>query len=73
MAYLDRQQAAIAPYAVGNRVYGGGRPNPTMGPVDPTGYKERDAMSAARRTAILRRLQATQKGDYASADALRTV
>ncbi len=36
-------QGRLAAYAAGNKVYGGGRPNPTSGPVDPTGYVDRDA------------------------------
>lgn len=73
MAYLSREQAEAAPYQVGNRVYGGGRSAPTVGPVDPTGYRERDLVTAARRSAILRRMKAQQSGNYASADAQRTV
>lgn len=73
MAYFSRETANIIPYSVGNRVYGGNRAFPTMGPVDRQGYRERDLVSRARRNAILRRLQASQAGDYASADAQRTV
>lgn len=73
MAYFSREKADIVPYAVGNRVYSGGRSNPTSGPVDKLGYKERDAKSAARRSAVLRRMKALQSGKFASADALRTV
>lgn len=73
MAYFSREQAAIVPYSVGNTIYGGGRSNPTNGPVDPLGYAERDANAAARRDAVLRRMKAMQSGNYASADALRTV
>lgn len=73
MAYFSREQASFVPYAVGNRIYGGGRPFPTMGPVDPLGYRERDLQTSARRDAILRKMKAYQSGDYASADALRTV
>jgi len=73
MAYFSREEANIVPYAVGNRIYAGGRSNPTQGPVDRLGYKERDAKSTARRSAVLRRLQALQGGKFASADALRTV
>ena len=73
MAYLSRELANVAPYQVGNRIYGGGRSNPTSGPVDPMGYKERDLTTAARRSAVLRRLKANQSGNYASADAQRTV
>lgn len=73
MAYFSRQNADIIPYSVGNRVYGGGRPMPNIGPVDRLGYAERDAKASARRSAVSRRLQATQQGKLASADALRTV
>lgn len=73
MAYNPRSTASVAPYAVGKKVYGGGRPFPTSGPVDPTGYRERDARSQARRNAILRRMKATTKGQYGSADAQRSV
>jgi len=73
MAYFSREEANIAPYAVGNRVYGGGRPMPTMGPVDPLGYRERDLQASARRDAILRKMQSLQQGKFASADAQRTV
>ena len=57
-------------YAAGNKVYGGGRPMPTIGPVDPAGYKERDAMNI-RKTAMLRRMQAQQSGKYMSPNNLR--
>lgn len=50
--------------AAGNKQYGMGRSNPTMGPVDPTGYIDRDAALKARRTAILRRLISSQPGQY---------
>lgn len=73
MAYFSREQASIAPYSVGNRVYGGGMPMPTMGPVDPSGYRQRDLQASARRDAILRRMKAQQSGKFASPDVLRTV
>jgi hypothetical protein len=73
MAYNPRSTASVAPYAVGNKVYGGGRSFPTMGPVDKLGYRERDAKSKARKLAILRRLRTNQSGKYASADSLRKV
>ena len=57
-------------YAVGNKVYGGGRSNPTSGPVDKLGYRERDAMIRAKRNALLRRLKATQAKQYYSRDYL---
>lgn len=59
------------PYAAGAKVYGAGRLNPTSGPVDKLGYRERDLATAARRNAILRRLKAMQTKNYMSADYLR--
>jgi hypothetical protein len=73
MAYVSKQNSGINPYAAGNKIYGGGRSFPTMGPVDPMGYRERDNKASARRNAVLRRLKANQSGKYASADAIRKV
>lgn len=73
MADFSRRNTAINPYAVGNKIYGGGRSFPTMGPVDKLGYQERDLKASARRNAILRRLKSDQKGQFASADSLREV
>lgn len=56
--------------AAGNKSYGGGRPMPTSGPVDPLGYKDRDAKVAARRAAMLKQIQAMQAGNYFSAQNL---
>ena len=59
------------PYAAGNKVYGGGRPMPTVGPVDLLGYRERDAKKKKRspqQNAAARKLQAMKQGNYASAD-----
>ena len=61
------------PYLVGGKVYGGGRSFPNIGPSDPTGYKERDLKQAARRSALLRRLKAKQKGNYMSPDVGRKI
>ena len=57
---------AYTPYAAGYKLYGGGRSNPTAGPVDKAGYQERDLMNNARRDAVLRRMKAAQQGNYAS-------
>lgn len=73
MAYTSRNTSDVAPYAVGNKIYGGGRSFPTMGPVDKMGYNERDAKHRARRNAMLRKMQDKLKGHYASADAQRKV
>ncbi len=71
MAYEARSNEGINPYAAGNKIYGGGRSFPTMGPVDKLGYAERDAKHSARRDALLRRMKATDAGKFGSADALR--
>jgi len=59
------------PYAAGAKVYGSGRYNPTMGPVDKTGYAERDRKLQVRRNALQAKLKAKGKGAYASSDSMR--
>ena len=56
------------PYAAGAKIYGGSRYNPTSGPVDKTGYKERDRLRQVRRNAINARLKAQTKGAYGGSD-----
>lgn len=58
-------------YTAGNKHYGGGRLNPTMGPVDRTGYIERDAALKARRNAIYRQLKAKPTGTYKTQPPMR--
>jgi len=63
---------AYTPYAAGAKMYGlqaGSRP--TAGPVDRTGYAERDKTMAARRNALLARLKMAQAGNYMSPEYLR--
>lgn len=60
------------PYTAGAKQYGL-RGAPSIGPVDPLGYRERDLATQARRNAILRRLKAQQQQNYLSADNLRSV
>lgn len=55
-------------YAAGAKQYGSGRPFPTMGRVDPTGYRERDATERVRREAMIKRIRAGMMGHYASPD-----
>jgi hypothetical protein len=57
-------------YAAGNKVYGMGRSNPTSGPVDKLGYKERDAATRLKRNAMLRRMKAGNSGNFMSPDYL---
>ena len=55
-------------YSAGNKVYGAGRSNPTMGPVDKMGYKERDLAHKAKRNALLRRLKKHQSKKFMTSD-----
>lgn len=59
------------PYAAGAKIYGGSRYNPTMGPVDKTGYAERDRRLRVRRNALGAKLKANAAGAYANANSLR--
>lgn len=59
------------PYRVGNRIYGGSRSFPNLGPSDILGYRERDLKTKARRQALLRRMQASKGKRYMSSDYLR--
>jgi hypothetical protein len=69
-----QQKRDYLPYAVGNRVYGGGRSFPHMGPVtDTLGYRERDMKHRARRQALLNRLRAQQGGNYMSSAVGRNI
>ena len=73
MAFQSRKTISVNPYAVGKKIYGGGRSFPNIGPVDKLGYRERDLKHKARRQAILNRLRAKSQGKYASSDYLRKV
>lgn len=53
------QVGSFNAYAAGNKVYGGGRPNPNQGKVGAQGalgYAKRDAQAEARKNAFNRRL-----------------
>ena len=56
--------------AAGNKMYGQGRPMPTIGPVDPLGYAERDRKTKARRNSMLAQIQALQGQNAFSAENL---
>jgi len=62
---------AFTPYAAGKKIYGQVGSSPTMGPVDKTGYADRDRRLAARRNAVLQKMQGMNKGAYSNADVLR--
>lgn len=53
---------AYTPYAAGMKLYGGGRSNPTSGPVDKEGYREREMLNRAKRNATLQMLQKYGQG-----------
>lgn len=54
------------PYAAGAKIYGSGRFNPTMGPVDKAGYSERDRKRKVRLNALRARVKAGQQKKFAS-------
>jgi hypothetical protein len=58
-------------YAAGRKQYGSGRDFPTMGKVDPTGYKERDAMAKARKRAMMAKTKAGRAGRLMSPEFLK--
>jgi hypothetical protein len=59
-------------YSVGTRVYRGTSSAPNIGPVDKTGYAERDRKhrTRMRNQALLKRVQAKQQKRYMSSDYL---
>lgn len=61
------------PYAAGAKIYGNMTQSPTSGPVDKSGYAERDRKLKARRNAILAKIQAGNTGAYASSNFQRFV
>lgn len=68
---VGRDRETFNPYTAGAKRYGiSGRRGPNVGrTANLAGYRERD--QRARRAALLRRLQAFQRGAYASPSALR--
>lgn len=74
LRYLQGAGQTFNPYGAGNKVYGGGRSAPNVGPVSGTGqsgYQERDARGRLRRQQLLKRMQAGQRGRYMSPEWLR--
>ena len=61
------------PYSAGARIYGSGRMNPTMGPVDKGGYAERDRVRKAKINAIRAKTKAMKNKNYASPDFMRFI
>lgn len=70
-SFMDYLQGRTSPgaskYGVGARRYGPAASSaPNVGPSNPAGYMDRDAKAKALRDAMLRRMQAGQKGEFAS-------
>ena len=72
LAYLQGRGANFQPYGAGDKRYGAsGRSAPNIGPVaDKQGYRERDLQTRAMRNAMLKRMQAGQRGRFMSSDYL---
>lgn len=71
MRYLQGGSSGFQPYAAGNKIYGGGRPMPNLGPVtDTQGYVERDLRLKTLRENMLKRMQASQQGRFMSPEYL---
>ena len=62
---------SFTPYAAGKKTYNQVGSSPTQGPVDATGYAERDRILKAKRNAILGKMKAMNAGAYANQNALR--
>ena len=72
MRYLQGAVQTFNPYGAGQKIYGSGRSAPNIGPTQsPEGYRTRDMAARTRRQALLKRLQAGQRGRYMSEDYLR--
>ena len=71
--YLFGRGQAFNPFSAGDKRYGlSQRAAPNVGPTsDQAGYTMRDNRARLLRNAALRKMQAFQKQDYASSDALR--
>lgn len=70
MLFQGRQ---YLPYSAGDKIYGGGRSAPNIGPVNSLGYNERDLKYQARREAMERRLKAMKNKNFISPDVGREI
>ena len=61
----------FTPYAAGAKTYNAVGRSPNIGPVDKTGYANRDRKLAVRRNAVLKKMQGMNKGAYSAPDVLR--
>jgi hypothetical protein len=71
---MKKAGGGFNPYAAGEKQYGiTGRNQATQGPVSAQGqqgYAQRDQEQNARKSAVLKRMQAAQNGNYMSSDYL---
>jgi hypothetical protein len=70
LSYMRGRGQGFNSYAAGKKRYGSGRDAPNIGPSDKLGYRERDAQAKLQRSAMLRKIKATQKGRFMSSDYL---
>lgn len=68
---MSRTNYEFNQYAAGSKVYNGGDSAPHRGPMDKGALADRKIKTEARRNALLRRMKATQSGNYMNSDALR--
>lgn len=59
------------PYSAGRKMYGAGRDFPTIGMNDKSGYRMREMVASARKSAVMRRMKALQSGRIIQPDVLR--
>jgi hypothetical protein len=72
LRYLQGAGQSFSPYGTGNKVYGGGRSAPNVGPVtNREGYIERDARGKLRRQQLLKRMKSGQQGRFMTPEWLR--
>lgn len=62
---------AFNPYSAGNKIYGAVSGSPNLGPVDKTGYADRDRRIKARKNAISAAMKARAVGSYADPNIAR--
>lgn len=61
------------PYAAGAKIYGNMTMSPTSGPVDKTGYADRDRRKKAKRNAVLAKLKGMNTGAFADPNVQRFI
>lgn len=62
---------SFTPYAAGKKIYNQVSSSPTSGPVDKSGYADRDRRLKVKRNAILAKMKAMNIGAYSDPNVLR--